>query len=221
MHELKSDIGNHYNLLAVTSEADYPATGLKFKHVSRRPQKTRIEKGLLNSSLYPLSPSILKELKEKGSVITNNLGVYTSQFPPQRVKISQNAGLFYLSIVSEQNMDSYYLRTPEWLHVQAAISDMTVQALHIPTPAILKAYNPFCIYAPFTTPSWERFETANNKLISDFEKAVLEIDDTGNAGFMRGKLLAEYYEVIARLERVQAIMDALHTPSEDHFEIDK
>lgn len=221
MHELKSDIGNHFNWLTVTTTADDPATGLKLKHVSRRPQSSRIEKGLRNSSLYPLSPSVLKELKEKGSVITGNLGVYTSQFPTQRVKISQSAGLYYLSIISEQNMDSYYLRTPEWEHVFAAINDMTERALHIPTPAILKAYNPFCIYAPFTTPSWEHFESANNKLRADFERSVLEIDDTGNAGFMRGKILAEYYEIVARLERVQAIMDALHTPSEDHFELDK
>lgn len=218
MHELKSDIGNHYNFLCVTSEADDPATGLKLKHVSRRPQSSRIEKGLRNSSLYPLSQSILKELKEKGSVITGNLATYTSQFPPQRIKIAESAGLYYLSIVSEKNMDSYYLRTPEWEHVHAALSDITKNAFTLPTPAILKAYNPFCIYAPFTTPSWDHFEKANKDLMLAFEAEVQKIDAGGSAGFMRGKILAEYYEVIAQLQRVQAIMEALHTPSADHFE---
>lgn len=218
MHELKSDIGNHYNFLCVTSEADDPATGLKLKHVSRRPQSSRIEKGLRNSSLYPLSQSILKELKEKGSVITGNLATYTSQFPPQRIKIAESAGLYYLSIVSEKNMDSYYLRTPEWAHVHAALFDITQNAFTLPTPAILKAYNPFCIYAPFTTPSWDHFEKANNELMLAFEAEIQKIDAGGSAGFMRGKILAEYYEVIAQLQRVQAIMEALHTPSADHFE---
>lgn len=218
MHELKSDIGNWFNRLTVTSEADDPATGLKLKHVSRHPQKGIIEKGLRNSSLYPLSQSILNELKEKGSVITGNLATYTSQFPPQRIKLAESAGLYYLSIVSEKNMDSYYLRTPEWAHVQAALSDITQNAFTLPTPAILKAYNPFCIYAPFDTPSWDHFENENREMIAAIEGDIKRIDATGSAGFMRGKILAEYYEVIAHLQRVQAIMEALHTPSADHFE---
>lgn len=221
MHELKSDIGNHYQLLTVTSEADDPSTGLKFKHVSRRPQRSRIEKGLRNSSLYPLSKPILNELIEKGSVITGNIAAYTSQFPPQRIKVAENAGLFYLSVVSEKNMDSYYLRTPEWSHVYAALFDITQNTFTLPTPAILKAYNPFCIYAPFTTPSWDHFENANNELIASFEREVQKIDASESAGFMRGKVLAEYYEAIAKLQRVQAIMESLRTPSADHFENDK
>jgi hypothetical protein len=221
MHELKSDIGNHYGWLAVTSEADDPATQLRFKHVSRKPQEARIRKGLRNSSLYPLSEAILNELIEKGSVITGNLATYTSQFPPQRIKVAENAGLFYLSIVSEKNMDSYFLRTPEWEHVRSAMFDITQNTFVLPTPAILTAYNPFCVYAPFDTPSWDHFENANNELIATFEEEVKKIDASESAGFMRGKVLAEYYEVIARLERVQSIMDALHTPSDDGFEIDK
>jgi hypothetical protein len=218
MHELKSDIGNWFNRLTVTSTADDPATGLKFKHTSRHPQKTRIEKGLCNSSLYPLSKAILNELKENGSVITANLATYTSQFPPQRIKVAESAGLFYLSIVSEKNMDSYYLRTPAWEHVTAALFDITQNTFSLPTPTILKAYNPFCVYAPFIPPSWDHFESANNELIATFEREVATIDASESAGFMRGKVLAEYYEVIAKLQRVQAIMDALHTPSADHFE---
>jgi hypothetical protein len=183
----------------------------------RHTETAHIKWGLLKGSLLPLSPSDLKTLFEKRSLKTSNLCAWPTQTPLMKFSLSRHRNVYSLTAIDEASTDSYFLKTRDWEQIKTAL--LNISGVKLETPAILDVYNPFGLFAPFNEPpSQVDFESVNSGLVLEIEKALEKIRTENCAGFMEGKVALAYYNAIAELQKLNAVVGLLSTPSADHFE---
>lgn len=202
--------------LKATSTTD-PAFLLR--RVVRYPYERKIKEGLLAGSSSPLSPTDYTHLHDKKWLVTENLVSWPLQSPILKFSISRYTNLYTLTAIDVESTDSYFLKTHDWSQVRAALCDLTERAVDLESAAILDVYNPFALYAPFEpTPSQDDFKVVNNKIVLAIEEGLKKLEDENCAGYMRGKVAAEYYKIMADLQRLELAVGLVSTPSPDHFE---
>jgi len=189
------------------------------RRIVRRPSLVNIKQGLLNSGPVPLPPADLKILIEKRSVQCDNLCAWPPQYPLMKLVLSRHKTAYTLAAIDERSFDSYFLKSRDWEQVRLALFE--IADVQLATPAILEVYNPFGLYAPFDVPpSQVDFESVNNKLLGQVQEGLEKLRASGAAGILEGKVALEYYRIMADLQRLNAVVALLSTPSADHFEND-
>lgn len=203
---------------SVTFETE-PSPTFHVRRTYRSVVSKDLEREPLKGGSLPLSESVLKTLRERKFVYSESLLDWPFFRPILKFSIARHQNLYILTASDEQNTDSYYLKTKNWEQVSGALRSLTHGQIALPGPAILEFFNPFSLYAPFdATPLRDDFETLNNGVILSLQEAIEKLKDGDCAGYMRGKLLTEYNRILADLERVGALLDAVTTPSKSDFE---
>lgn len=222
MHKIISDLPpNRFETRtrkAVTFETEKSPT-FHIRRVTRYADNNDLKGGLLKGGSLPLSQSDLNAFYDKKPIVSDSLLDWPLIRPILKFSIARHQNLYILTAIDEKNTDSYYMKTKDWEHVRVALRSLTHGAVDLPGPAILEFFNPFALYAPFdATPLKDDFESVNRKVCAALEAALEEIKEGDCAGFMRGKLLAEYNRILADVQRVGLLLESISTPSKSDFE---
>lgn len=221
MHKLITDL--QYGAIvrsgrrSVTLKATDPSDPVfLLRRVIRYPYERRIKEGLLTSGPFPLTLPQYQTLHDKKSLLTNNLACWPLQSSILKIAVWRHTSVYTFTAIDVESTDSYFLKTHKWEQVRAALFELSEQKINLESAAIMDLYNPFALYAPFDTPSKSDFESDNQRIISAIRDSIPKVEES--AGFMRGKVLGEYYRLIADLQRLDAAVRIATTPSKDDFE---
>lgn len=178
-----------------------------------------MRRGSLKGGSLPLTQDDLNAFYAHEPIVSESLLDWPLVRPILKFSIFRHQNLYILTAIDEKNTDSYYMKTKNWDQVRTVLRSLTHGAVDLPGPAILEFFNPFALYAPFdATPSPSDFESINKGVIAGLESAIEEVKSGDCAGYMRGKILAEYNRIAADLERVGLLLESVSTPSKSDFE---